>query len=147
MTVPLNSTPPDLREPPPPTAYVLAVGLVGAAVVLVAFVLGLATGAPRQGFDTHPWDGPRALLSALGLFVAGCAVSMRPGWYGGWLCGAAAGLIGYGFGAPPPAGTEWYVAPPRDWYAGVPNAWGSIQLFFGGAGVIGLLGAGWPRLP
>src|SRR5438046_1518849 len=138
MTVPLNSSPADLCEPPPPTAYVLAVGLVGPAVVLVAFVLGVATGAPRQGIDTHPWDGQRALLSAVGLIVAGCAVSMRPGWYGGWLCRAAAWLLGYGFGAPPPYGTEWYLAPPRDWFAAVPNSWDSVQLVFGVAGLVGL---------
>jgi hypothetical protein len=72
---------------------------------------------------------------------------MRPGWYGGWLCGAAAGLMGYGFGASPPDGTEWYLAPPRNWYAGMPNAWDSVQLFFGVAGVIGLIGAAWTVLP
>jgi hypothetical protein len=147
MTVPLSPPSADLEEPPPPTGRVLTVGLVGVGLVLTAFVLGLATNAPRQGFDTHPWDGPRALLSILGLFLAGCAVSMRPGWYGGWLCGAAAGLLGYGLGAPPPYGTEWHVAPPRDWFAAVPNSWDSIQLFFGVAGVIGLVGAVVTRLP
>jgi hypothetical protein len=126
---------------------VLTVGLTGVGLVVAAFVIGLATSAPLQGYEPHKADGPRALLASLGLLLAGCAVSMRPGWYGGWLCGAAAGLIGYGFGASPPAGTDWYVAPPRDWYAGVPNSWDSIQLFFGVAGAIGLIGAAWTRLP
>lgn len=139
--------PADLHEPPPPTYRVLTVGLVGVGFVVAALVVGLAVGAPLRGFDAHPADGPRAFLSVLGLFVAGCAVSMRPGWFGGWLCGAAAAFLGYGFGLPAPAGTEWYLAPPRDWFAGVPNAWDSIQLFFGVAGVIGLFGAAWMWLP
>ena len=146
MTVHTPS-PADLREPPPPTRRVLLVGLVGVALAVAAVAVGLATGAPLRGFEPHPADGPRALLAALGLLVAGCAVSMRPGWFGGWLCGAAAGLIGYGFGAAPPDGTEWYLSPPRNWYAGVPNAWDSVQLFFGVAGVIGLIGAAWTVLP
>src|SRR4051794_10870054 len=141
MTVPLGPPAADLEEPPPSTGHVLAVGLVGVGLLLVAFVLGLATDAPRRGVDTPPWDGPRALLSGLGLLVAGCAVSMRPGWYGGWLCAAAAGLLGYGLGAPPPYGTEWHLAPPRDWFAGVPNSWDSIQLFFGVGSAIALAGA------
>ena len=146
MTV--HALPPvDLHEPPPPTSRVLTVGLIGVGLVLAAFAFGLATGAPLRGFDTHWADGPRALVAILGLFVAGCGVSMRPGWYGGWLCAAAAGLIGYGFGASPPDGTEWHLAPPRDWYAGVPNAWDSVQLFFGVAGAIGLVGALLTRLP
>jgi hypothetical protein len=142
-------TPPtaDLHEPPVPARQVLIVGLTGVGLVVVAFAVGLATGAPVRGYDAHGADGPRALLASLGLLLAGCAVAMRPGWYGGWLCGAAAGLIGYGFGASPPVGTEWYVAPPRDWYAGLPNAWDSVQLFFGVAGAIGLIGAACTRLP
>jgi hypothetical protein len=147
MTVPLNPPPADLEEPPPPTGRVLTVGLVGVGLVLTAFVLGLATNAPRQGFDTHPWEGPRALVSIAGLFLAGCAVSMRPRWYGGWLCAAAAGLLGYGLGAPPPYATEWHVAPPRDWFAAVPNSWDSIQLFFGVAAMISAIGALVTRLP
>jgi len=146
MTV--HTQPPaDLHEPPPPTSRVLTVGLIGVGLTVAAFVFGLATGAPLRGFDPHWADGPRALLASIGLLIAGCAVSMRPGWYGGWLCGAAAGLIGYGAGSPPPAGTEWYLVPPRDWFAGVPNAWDSVQLFFGVAGAIGLIGAAWTRLP
>ena len=140
-------SPADLHEPPPPTRRVLTVGLVGVGLVIAAFVFGLATGAPLRGFDAHWADGPRAMLAALGLLVAGCAVSMRPGWFGGWLCGAAAGVLGYGFGPPAPDGTEWYLVPPRDWIAGVPNAWDSVQLFFGVAGVIGLIGAAWTWLP
>lgn len=141
MTVPSSPPPADLCEPPPPTARVWAVGLVGVGLVVVAFVLGLVTDAPRRGFDTHPWDGPRMLLSALGLLIAGCAASMRPSWFGGWLCGGIAGLLGYGIGAPPPNGTEWHVAPPRDWFAATPNSWDSVQLFFGVAGCVGLVGA------
>jgi hypothetical protein len=137
----------DLHEPPPPTQRVLTVGLIGVGLAAVAFVFGLAAGAPTRGFDANWADGPRALFASLGLLVAGCAVSMRPGWFGGWLCGAAAGLIGYGVGTPPPAGTEWLLAPPRDWYAGVPNAWDSVQLFFGVAGAIGLVGAAWTYMP
>jgi hypothetical protein len=147
MTTVVTPTPADFDEPPPPTARVLTVGLIGVGLSLAAFGFGLGSGAPRQGFDPHWADGPRALLSTLGLLVAGCAVSMRPGWFGGWLCGAACGLIGYGFGAPPPDGTDWYQVPPRDWFAGVPNAWDSVQLFFGVAGAIGLIGAIWTRLP
>ena len=139
--------PADLHEPPPPTRRVLTVGLIGVGLVAAALVVGLATGAPLRGFDPHWADGPRALLAALGLLLAGCAVSMRPRWSGGWLCAAAAGIVGYGFGAPPPAGTDWYLVPPRDWYAGVPNAWDSVQLFFGVAGLIGLIGAAWNWLP
>jgi len=148
MTV--HSPPPsptDLEEPPLPPERVLTVGLIGVGLVVSAFILGLASGAPLRGFDAHWADGPRTLLAALGLFLAGCAVSMRPGWYGGWLCAAAAGLIGYGVGAQPPAGTEWYLSPPRDWYAGVPNAWDSVQLFFGVFGAFALVGAIWTRLP
>jgi hypothetical protein len=137
----------DLHEPPPPTRRVLTVGLVGVGLSLAALLIGLATGAPVRGFDAHPYDGPRALLSVLGLLVAGCAVSMRPGWFGGWLCAAACGLIGYGVGTPIPDGKDWYLVPPRDWYAGLPNAWDSVQLFFGVAGAIGLIGAVWTRLP
>src|SRR5262245_36290195 len=123
MTTVHTPNPADLDEPPPPVERVLTVGLIGVGLSVTALVLGRATGAPLRGFETHSFDGPRALLSTLGLFVAGCAVSMRPGWFGGWLCGAACGLIGYGFGAPAPDGKEWYLVPPRDWYAGVPNSW------------------------
>ena len=136
MTVP---SPPsaELHEPPVPTHRVLIVGLVGVGFLVAAFILGLVTGAPRRGFDPHSADGPRALLAAIGLLIAGCAVSMRPSWYGGWLCAAVAGLLGYGLGGPKPHGTEWYVSPPRDWFAGVPNSWDSIQLFFGVAAGVG----------
>lgn len=146
MTVHLPP-PAEVHEPPSPARPVLIVGLVGVGLVTTALVIGLAIGAPLRGFETHPADGPRALLASLGLFLTGCAVSMRPGWFGGWLCGAAAGLIGYGAGGSPPRGTEWYLSPPRDWIAGVPNAWDSVQLFFGVAGVIGLIGAAWTFLP
>jgi hypothetical protein len=146
MTV--HTQPPaDLHEPPPPTRRVLTVGLIGVALAAVAFVFGLVSGGPVRGFDAHWADGPRALIASLGLLLAGCAVSMRPGWFGGWLCGAAAGLIGYGVGLSAPTGTEWYLVPPRDWLAGVPNSWDSIQLFFGVAGAIGLIGAAWTWLP
>jgi hypothetical protein len=143
------TTPPtdDLHEPPPPASRVLVVGLFGVALVLAAFILGLAVGAPKQGFETHSSDGPRVLLCVVGLLLAGCAVSMRPGWFGGWLCAAAAGLIAYGFGPPAPVGTEWYLAPPRNWYSGMPVSWDSVQLFFGVAGAIGLVGAAWTFLP
>src|SRR5262249_22254732 len=137
----------DLEEPPLPQERVLTVGLVGVGFVVSAFILGLASGAPLRGFEAHWADGARALLASIGLFLSGCAVSMRPGWYGSWLCAAAAGLIGYGIGLQPPSGTEWYLAPPRDWYAAVPNAWDSVQLFFGVAGAVGLVGAIWTRLP
>jgi hypothetical protein len=139
--------PGDLHEPPIATSRVLIVGLAGAGLVFAAFVAGLATGAPKQGFDGHWADGMRAFLCVVGAIVAGCAISMRPGWYGGWLCAAAAGLLGGGFGPPPPAGTEWYLAPPRNWYAGLPNSWDSIQLFFSVMGVAALIGAVWTRLP
>lgn len=139
---------PDLtHEPPAPTRRVLITGLVGVGIAFLALLLGLFTSAPLRGFDAHWADGPRALLCVIGLVVAGCAVSLRPGWFGGWLCGSAAALLGYGFGAPAPAGTEWYLAPPRNWYAGVPNSWDSVQLFFGVACAIGLVGAIWTRLP
>jgi hypothetical protein len=146
MTVP---SPPsaELHEPPVPTHRVLIVGLVGVGFLTAAFILGLVTGAPRRGFDPHSADGPRALLAAIGLLITGCAVSMRPSWYGGWLCAAVAGLLGYGLGGPKPHGTEWYVSPPRDWFAGVPNSWDSIQLFFGVAAGVGLVGAILTRLP
>lgn len=146
MTV--HTTPPaDHHEPPPPVRQVLLVGLIGVGLVVVALMVGLVDEAPLRGFEPHRADGPRALLASVGLFLAGCAISMRPGWFGGWLCGAAAGLIGYGAGGSPPPGTEWYLSPPRDWIAGVPNAWDSIQLFFGVAGVIGIIGAAWTYLP
>lgn len=135
------------QEPPAPIRTVRTVGLLGVGLVTAALVFGLVTGAPLRGFETHWADGPRALLAILGLVVAGCAVSMRPGWYGGWLCGAAAGAIGYGVGRPPPDGTGWYISPPRDWYAAVPNAWDSVQLFFGVAAAIGLVGAAFTLLP
>jgi len=139
--------PADLEEPPASQERVLTLGLIGVGLVVSAFILGLVSGAPLRGFEAHWADGLRALLSSIGLFLAGCAVSMRPDWFGGWLCAAAAGLLGYGVGASPPAGTEWYLAPPRDWYAAVPNAWDSVQLFFGVAGAVGLVGAIWTRLP
>lgn len=139
---------PDLtREPPAPTKRVLTIGLIGVGISFLAFLTGLLTSAPLRGFEAHWADGPRALLCVAGLFVCGCAVSLRPGWFGGWLCGSAAALLAYGFGAPAPSGTEWYLAPPRNWYAGVPNSWDSVQLFFGVASVVGLIGAVWTRLP
>src|SRR6187200_2070598 len=146
MTVAVPATE-EIHEPPPSTKRVLMVGFTGVALVLVSFVLGAVGGAPLRGFDTHWADGPRALLCVVGLLFAGCAVSMNPRWYGGWLCGAAAGLLGYGIGGWKPAGTEWYLAPPRNWYAGLPNSWDSVQLFFGVMGAIGLIGAVWTRLP
>ena len=145
MTTPLPPSP-ELEEPPAPTQRVLIVGLCGVALTASAMIMGLATGAPRQGFEAHWADGIRALLACAGLFVAGCAVSMRPGWPGGWLCAAGCGLLGYGIGPPRPAGTEWYLSAPRDWFAGVPNSWDSVQLFFGAAVAIGLIGAIWTRL-
>jgi hypothetical protein len=48
---------------------------------------------------------------------------------------------------PPPVGTEWQIAPPRNWYAAMPNSWDSLQLFFGVAGLVGLVGAVWGKLP
>ena len=117
----------DLDEPPLPSRTIWIVGLIGVGLSVAAWAAGYASGAPRQGFESHSADGPRALLAILGLLVAGCAISMRPGWHGGWLCGAASGLIGYGFGGLKPAGTEWYLAPARDWYAGLPNSWDSVH--------------------
>ncbi len=147
MTVP-NHTPDDLREPPPSTGRASTIGLIGVGLVFAAFVMGLVTGAPLQGFDKHWADGPRALLCVFGLVVAGCAISMRPSWYPTWLCGAGAALLGYGIGSPwSPSGTEWYLAPPRNWYAGMPNSWDSVQLFFGVAVVACLIGAVWTLLP
>src|SRR5207247_799635 len=109
------------------TRTVLITGLIGVGLCFAAWIVGLVTGAPLRGFDAHWADGPRALLCAVGLVTAGCAVSMRPSWHGGWLCGAAAGFIGYGIGSPwAPEGTDWSVAPPRNWYAAVPNSWDSI---------------------
>lgn len=137
----------DLQEPAAPTRTVLTIGLVGIGLTAIAFIMGVVTDAPRRGFEHHNWDELRALFAVAGLIVAGCAVSMRPGWFGGWLCAAAAALIGYGVGGQPPAGTEWYLAPPRDWFAGVPNSWDSVQLFFGVACLVGLFGALWTRLP
>lgn len=134
-------------EPPISTRSVLTVGLAGVGLGLVALVAGLVTGAPLQGFEPHSADGIRVLLAVTGLLVAGCAISMRPGWYGGWLCAAGTALLGYGLGGPAPAGTEWYLAPPRNWYAGVPNSWDSIQIFFGVGSAIALIGAVWTRLP
>jgi hypothetical protein len=145
MTTPLPPGP-ELEEPPAPTQRVLIIGLCGVALTASAMILGLATGAPRQGFEAHWADGIRALLACAGLFVAGCAVSLRPAWAGGWLCAAACGLLGYGIGPPRPAGTEWYLSAPRDWFAGVPNSWDSVQLFFGAAFAVGLIGAIWTRL-
>jgi hypothetical protein len=139
---------PDLtREPPVPTSRVLALGLVGVGISFLAFLMGILTSAPLRGFEAHWADGPRVLVSVFGLLVCGCAVSLRPGWYGGWLCGSAAALIAYGFGAAAPSGTEWYLAPPRNWYAGVPNSWDSMHIFFGVSCVIGLVGAIWNQLP
>jgi hypothetical protein len=135
------------HEPPAPTKRVLTIGLVGVGIAFLALVMGLLTSAPLRGFETHWADGPRALLCVVGLLVAGCAASLRPGWFGGWLCGAGTALLGYGFGAPAPSGTEWYLAPPRNWYAGVPNSWDSVQLFFGVMCLIGLVGAIWTHLP
>jgi hypothetical protein len=146
MTVPVN-VPADLHEPPTPTQHVLIVGGVGVGLCLVALLVGLATGAPRRGFDPHWADGLRVSLSVLGLLIAGCSVSMRPSWFGGWLCAAAAGLLGYGFGGSAPVGTEWQTFPPRDWIAALPNSWDSFHIFFGVGAVIGLIGAAWTRLP
>lgn len=137
----------DLEEPPIPTRTVWIVGLIGVVLSIAAWVVGYSTGAPKQGFDAHYADGPRALLAVLSLLVAGCSISMRPGWYGGWLCGAFCGLTGYGFGGSKPPGTEWYIAPPRNWYASLPNSWDSVQLFFGVAGAACLIGVIWTRLP
>jgi hypothetical protein len=123
------------------------VGLAGVFLVLTALIIGLATSAPMHGFEPHSADGPRAMLCALGLLVTGCAISMRPNWFGGWLCGAAAGLLGYGLGAPRPAGTDWYLARPNDWYSAIPSSWDSIHVFFLVAFAVGLLGAAWTCLP
>jgi len=142
-----SEQPVDLEEPPISARTIWIVGLIGVGLSVAAWAAGLASGAPRQGFDSHYADGPRALLAILGLLVAGCSISMRPGWYGGWLCGAISAVIGYGFGGAKPAGTEWYMAPPRNWYAGLPNSWDSVQLFFGVAASACLIGAIWTRLP
>ncbi|HEX3150650.1 MAG TPA: hypothetical protein VHR66_21410 [Gemmataceae bacterium] len=142
MTV-TDASPSDLHEPPVSAQRVLIVGLIGVGLAGVAMMLGLLLGAPRRGFDVHYADGPRALLACVGLFISGCAVSMRPGWFGGWLCAAGAALLGYGVGWPRPAGTEWYLAPPRDWIAGVPNSWDSVQIYFFVAIFIGLIGTAW----
>ena len=147
MTVHSPAAVDNSEEPPPPESRVLVVGLIGVGLVFAALVFGLVTEAPRRGFDIHWADGPRALLACLGLLVVGCAVSMRPKWFGGWLCGAVAGLLGYGLGMPRPAGTEWHLVGPRDWFAGVANSWDSVQLFFGIAAAIGLVGAIWTMLP
>lgn len=146
----VHHPPPDdlTVEPPAPPRSVLLVGLTGVGLCFLALAIGLVTGAPTRGFESHPADGPRALLALVGLLVAGCAASMRPGWFGGWLCLAGAGLLGYGLGSPwPPAGTEWQLAPPRDWFAGVPNSWDSVQLFFGVSAIAGGIGAAFTGLP
>jgi len=147
MTIPEPPPDAELEEPAASPLRVVIIGSCGVALTMSALAIGLATGAPRQGFEVHWADGIRALLACAGLFIAGCAVSMRPGWFGSCVCGAACGLLGYGIGPPRPLGTEWYLSAPRDWYAGVPNSWDSVQLFFGAAIAIGLIGAIWTRLP
>lgn len=132
--MPGYSPPPDLREPPPSTRRVLITGLVGVALAAIALVIGLVSGAPTASIDRHGADGPRAVLTIVGLIVAGSAVSLRPSWFGGWLCYAAVGLLGYGFGSAPKEGTEWFLIPERTWIAALPNSWDSIQTFFGIAG-------------
>ena len=126
-----NPTPDDLDEPPPPESRVWKVGLVGIGLAFAALVLGLAGGAPRRGFEAHDLDGPRMLLCAAAMVVAGSAAALRPLWYGGWACLVAVGLTCHGVGRPAPAGQEWFTVPERDWYAAVPNSWDSIQVFCG----------------
>ncbi len=133
--------PPELHEPPVSTNRVMTIGLIGFSAAVLSLGLGLMTGAPLQPGLEHSLDGIRALIAVAGLIVAGSAASLRPGWFGGWLCVAGTGFVGYGFGTPPVAGTEWYLLPVRSWVAAVPNSWDSVQLFFGVAGLFGLIAA------
>ncbi len=143
-----DSPPDDLCEPPASTTRVLTIGSLGVGFVALALVTGLVTGAPLKGVEPHSADTIRALLSVIGLVVAGSAVSLRPKWFVGWLLYSAAGFLGYGAGTAPPEGTEWFLVPPRNWVAGVPNSWDSVQTFFLVAGgCAGLIGAAFCLAP
>lgn len=128
----------DLREPPPPHSRVYLVCGIGLALLFVAFLAGLVGGAPRRGYEPHSLDVVRMLLCVVGMVLIGSGVSLRPAFFGGWVFFALGGIFGYGFGAPPPQGTEWQLAPPRDWLAAVPNAWDSLQLLYGFLALFGV---------
>jgi hypothetical protein len=121
----------DPQEPPVSPRKVWTVGLVGITFTFVSLVIGLVGGAPTRGYEPHSLDLIRVALCAIGMVTAGAAVSLRAGWYGGWICLAVAGSLCYGFGAPIPAEYVWFPVPPRDWYAALPNSWDSIQLLCG----------------
>ncbi len=66
----------DLREPPPSVAYVYLVCGIGLTLIILSFVLGLVTSAPKRGYDVHSMDGVRSLLCDIGMIVIGSVVSM-----------------------------------------------------------------------
>ena len=140
--------PPETSEPPGPRSRTLVIGSVGVALTLTAFVFGVATGAPSRNFDVHWADGPRVIISVLGVLLAGCAVSMRPKDWLSWMPLAAAGLLCYGVGTQPPDEIKWMVLKEiRSWYGAVPNSWDSIQFLGGVIGVISLIAAVFTVLP
>ena len=140
--------PPETLEPPASLNRVLATGGVGVTLTVVAFVVGLVAGAPSRTFDPHWADGPRVILAALGMILAGSAASLRPRDWLSWLPLGAAGLLCYGIGTQPPEDIRWMVLKPiRSWHAAVPNSWDSVQMLGGVTGVIAFVAAGFTRLP
>ncbi|WP_020468850.1 magnesium transporter [Zavarzinella formosa] len=140
--------PPETQEPPCSLQRVLVTGGIGVVFTITAFVLGIASGAPSRTFDPHWMDGPRVILAAIGVVLAGSAVSMRPRDWLSWLPLGVAGLLCYGVGTQPPEEIKWMVLKPiRTWYGAVPNSWDSVQLLGGVIGVVAFIAAGFTKLP
>jgi len=108
-----------LAEPAPDLNRVLWLGATGAAFTAIAALVGVM--GPTTGLD-----GPRVVLTLLGLIIAGAALSQLPGSRPVWGLFAAAALLANG---------------------GFPATWDSFRVVAGvlfGAALLGLL---WLTLP
>lgn len=83
-------------ETPPlgSTRAVSRIGAVGIGAALLAVLIGQAAG-PNDFLVSV-----RVILCVLGMFISGCALSMRPQWFASWLLAALTCLCaGFGFPA------------------------------------------------
>jgi hypothetical protein len=80
---------------PPPLGSERKVAIVGGIGVGLCAIAAVAGGLFPSGPNAEAWVNDivaplRSILSVVGLLFAGAAITLRPGWFAGWLLGAAA---------------------------------------------------------